>query len=126
MNCVADAYHDPVEARAARRQIAQTYQIVGRTGELCVNCELYHVTPVGGYLDTIDHGRKILNLLARGLEQDEIAKEVGLTPRSVEWRVARIRDHLLAMNRANLIYVAMRLGLIDTSEPLSLCQEDRV
>ncbi|MBE1526403.1 DNA-binding NarL/FixJ family response regulator [Sphingopyxis sp. OAS728] len=54
----------------------------------------------------------ILELLALGQSTKEISRLVDIAPRTVERMVDNIRSRFDARNRAHLITVALRLGLL--------------
>lgn len=122
MTCTRTAYESKNEARAARRTIAKRYQMGARETDVCANCFKYHVEVILGH-PVNEQWKKILELLAQGYEQDEIAKQIGVTPRSAEWRIATIRDHFYAMNRPHLIFITTALGLIQPNNFIEICEE---
>lgn len=52
----------------------------------------------------------MLQLVARGLHAKEIARELGISPRTVEVHKARIMDKLGARNVAELVRLAVATG----------------
>jgi RNA polymerase sigma factor (sigma-70 family) len=54
--------------------------------------------------------REVLQLVARGLHAKEIARELGISPRTVEVHKARIMDKLGARNVAELVRLAVATG----------------
>ncbi|HEY7373791.1 MAG TPA: helix-turn-helix transcriptional regulator, partial [Polyangia bacterium] len=56
---------------------------------------------------------EVLGGVARGLTDKEIARELSLSPRTVEMHVARILAALACANRAQAVGKAKGLGLLD-------------
>jgi len=65
-----------------------------------------------GYLDTLD--RQIITLLSRGIRNQSIADELGLSVSAVEKRKVRIKDYLniIKGNDEDIISECRRLGFI--------------
>jgi len=57
--------------------------------------------------------REVIRAVARGLTDKEIARELSLSPRTVEMHVARILAALECANRAQAVGKAKGLGLLD-------------
>lgn len=57
-----------------------------------------------------DREREVLQLVARGLHAKEIARELGISPRTVEVHKARVMDKLGARNVAELVRLAVATG----------------
>jgi RNA polymerase sigma factor (sigma-70 family) len=55
--------------------------------------------------------REVLQLVARGLHAKEIARELDISPRTVEVHKARIMDKLGARNVAELVRLAVATGM---------------
>jgi DNA-binding NarL/FixJ family response regulator len=56
--------------------------------------------------------REVLSLVARGLNNTEIAKALGLSPLTAKTHVSRIMGKLGARDRAQLVIVAYESGLV--------------
>ena len=56
--------------------------------------------------------RQILTLMARGLANKEIARELGITERTVKFHVSEILARLAVSNRAHAVAVAQERGLL--------------
>jgi LuxR family transcriptional regulator of spore coat protein len=56
--------------------------------------------------------RAVLQLVVGGLPAREIASRLGITPRTVECHVAQLRLKTASRNRAHLVAIAMRRGLV--------------
>jgi DNA-binding CsgD family transcriptional regulator len=61
--------------------------------------------------------RACLVLAARGLTSDDIAKEFGISPRTVQFHFDSIRSKLLASNRQEAIAKAVEAGQIALEQP---------
>ena len=57
--------------------------------------------------------REILELLARGLSAREVARELGISERTVNTHVGHIYRRLGVTNRVEAVRAGMRLGLVD-------------
>ena len=56
--------------------------------------------------------RQILTLMARGFANKEIARELGITERTVKFHVSEILARLAVSNRAHAVAVAQERGLL--------------
>lgn len=56
--------------------------------------------------------RAVLELVVDGLPAREIASRLGITPRTVECHVAQLRLKTASRNRAHMVAVAIRDGLV--------------
>ncbi|MGW5057345.1 response regulator [Streptomyces sp. NPDC004096] len=59
-----------------------------------------------------DREREVLTLVARGLNNTEIAESLGLSPLTAKTHVSRIMGKLRARDRAQLVIVAYESGLV--------------
>ncbi|WP_328910071.1 response regulator transcription factor [Streptomyces sp. NBC_00234] len=67
----------------------------------------------GGGPDCLtDRERQVLGLVARGLNNTEIAESLGLSPLTAKTHVSRIMGKLGARDRAQLVIVAYESGLV--------------
>jgi predicted ATPase/DNA-binding CsgD family transcriptional regulator len=66
----------------------------------------------------------VLNLLAEGLSDSEIAESLVLTIGTVKWYNRQIYNKLGVPNRRHAIIQAQRLGVLSTTESLPQTQED--
>jgi DNA-binding NarL/FixJ family response regulator len=57
--------------------------------------------------------RDVLDLMARGLTNREIAAELVITERTVKFHVSAILDKLGAGNRTEAVTIAAQQGLVD-------------
>ncbi|MER6162047.1 response regulator transcription factor [Streptomyces sp. NPDC001868] len=67
---------------------------------------------VGGPSELSDRERQVLALVARGLNNPEIADALGLSPLTAKTHVSRIMGKLGARDRAQLVIVAYESGLV--------------
>jgi len=56
--------------------------------------------------------REILELVAHGESSKQIAKDIGIAPRTVERHVENIRHKLRARNKTHLIAKAISFGML--------------
>lgn len=66
----------------------------------------------GGPEQLSDRERQVLGLVARGLNNTEIAESLGLSPLTAKTHVSRIMGKLRARDRAQLVVVAYESGLV--------------
>lgn len=57
--------------------------------------------------------RDVLELLARGLRQEQIASQLGIGAETVRSHVRNASDRLAAANATQAVAIAIRHGLID-------------
>jgi DNA-binding NarL/FixJ family response regulator len=67
---------------------------------------------LGGPSELSDRERQVLALVARGLNNPEIADALGLSPLTAKTHVSRIMGKLGARDRAQLVIVAYESGLV--------------
>jgi DNA-binding NarL/FixJ family response regulator len=67
---------------------------------------------VGGPNGLSERERQVLTLVARGLNNTEIADALGLSPLTAKTHVSRIMGKLGARDRAQLVIVAYESGLV--------------
>ncbi|WP_105971855.1 response regulator [Streptomyces geranii] len=68
--------------------------------------------PTGGPEHLSERERGVLRLVARGLNNTEIAETLGLSPLTAKTHVSRIMGKLGARDRAQLVIVAYESGLV--------------
>ncbi|WP_028804596.1 response regulator transcription factor [Streptomyces sp. 142MFCol3.1] len=73
--------------------------------------------PVGGPDGLSGREREVLTLVARGLNNAEIAGALGLSPLTAKTHVSRIMGKLGARDRAQLVIVAYESGLVTPGAP---------
>ncbi|MFG2670650.1 response regulator [Streptomyces sp. DT20] len=66
----------------------------------------------GGPEALTDRERQVLGLVARGLNNTEIAETLGLSPLTAKTHVSRIMGRLGARDRAQLVIIAYESGLV--------------
>lgn len=62
----------------------------------------------------------ILQRLARGLSNEQIASELCISKRTVRQHIENIMDKLIASNRTQAVVIALKRGWIELSD-LNLC-----
>jgi DNA-binding NarL/FixJ family response regulator len=60
--------------------------------------------------------RQILLLVCRGMCNKEIARELDVTAKTVEWHVSNILGKLGAANRTQAVVVALEQGLLGPAD----------
>ncbi|WP_040039400.1 LuxR C-terminal-related transcriptional regulator [Noviherbaspirillum autotrophicum] len=68
----------------------------------------------GANLVLSERERAILQLLATGMGNEQLARAVFLSVNTVKWHVRRILEKLDARNRSEAVFIARNRGLIDT------------
>ncbi|MFG2328547.1 response regulator [Streptomyces sp. NPDC048604] len=66
----------------------------------------------GGLQHLSDRERQVLGLVARGLNNTEIAEALGLSPLTAKTHVSRIMGKVGARDRAQLVVIAYESGLV--------------
>jgi DNA-binding NarL/FixJ family response regulator len=69
-------------------------------------------TPVRGLDDLTDRERQVLALIAAGLSNDEIARQIYVSPSTVKTHAARAMMKLGARDRAQLVVLAYEGGVV--------------
>lgn len=57
--------------------------------------------------------QEVLNCLKNGCDSQEIADQLGITPRTVKFHIGNILRKLNASNRTQAVVLAMQQGLLD-------------
>jgi DNA-binding NarL/FixJ family response regulator len=72
-------------------------------------------TPTSDALDALtDREREVLSLVAQGLNNEEIAAELVISPATARTHVSRVMMKLGARDRAQLVVIAYQSGLVRT------------
>ncbi|MGW0815968.1 response regulator [Streptomyces viridiviolaceus] len=105
----------PAELLDAIRTVAAGDALLspGPTARLIERFLRSPAAPVAGGPDCLsDREREVLALVARGLNNMEIAESLGLSPLTAKTHVSRIMGKLGARDRAQLVIVAYESGLV--------------
>ncbi|WP_405861734.1 response regulator transcription factor [Streptomyces sp. NBC_00090] len=105
----------PAELLTAIRTVAAGEALLspGPTSRLIARALALPQTPVAGGPDRLsDRERQVLALVARGLNNTEIAEALGLSPLTAKTHVSRIMGKLSARDRAQLVIIAYESGLV--------------
>lgn len=105
----------PAELLAAIRTVAAGEALLspGPTARLIARVLATPDAPVtGGPEGLSDRERQVLALVARGLNNTEIAEALGLSPLTAKTHVSRIMGKLGARDRAQLVIAAYESGLV--------------
>ncbi|WP_143026592.1 helix-turn-helix transcriptional regulator [Ferrimonas sediminum] len=70
------------------------------------------MNPICDYQHVKQNSLRVLECLAKGMNRDEIADELYLTVRGVDYHIELLKSSLVANNIANLIYKACALNLL--------------
>ncbi len=60
--------------------------------------------------------RQVLLLICRGMANKEIARELDITAKTVEWHISNILGKLGAANRTQAVVVALEQGLLGAAD----------
>jgi DNA-binding NarL/FixJ family response regulator len=69
----------------------------------------------GVLADLTDREREVLALVATGMSNDEIARELVISPTTVKTHVSRVLVKLAARDRAQLVVIAYESGIVKPS-----------
>ena len=73
----------------------------------------FHQPPDTSRLSVLtDREREVLGLVGQGLNNDEIGRELFLSPLTAKTHVSRIMSKLLARDRVQLVVIAYETGLV--------------
>ncbi|WP_455356373.1 response regulator [Streptomyces sp. SYSU K217416] len=109
----------PAELLAAIRTVAAGESLLspGPTARLIARVLRTPDAPATGGPDGLsDRERQVLGLVARGLNNTEIAETLGLSPLTAKTHVSRIMGKLGARDRAQLVITAYESGLVTPGE----------
>ncbi|MGX1370139.1 DNA-binding NarL/FixJ family response regulator [Streptomyces canus] len=111
----------PAELLDAIRTVAAGEALLspGPTGRLIERFLRSPSVPVtgGGPECLSEREREVLALVARGLNNTEIAEALGLSPLTAKTHVSRIMGKLRARDRAQLVIVAYESGMVTPGAP---------
>ncbi|MEU6165999.1 response regulator transcription factor [Streptomyces tanashiensis] len=105
----------PAELLAAIRTVAAGEALLspGPTSRLIARALALPDTPATGGPDALsDRERQVLTLVARGMNNTEIAESLGLSPLTAKTHVSRIMGKLTVRDRAQLVIIAYESGLV--------------
>lgn len=110
-SCRTSTYEDRPTARKTSRRIHLRANLATRLVH-CDNCDGWHLESSDPRID--EQNRKILTKVAQGLRAREIAEDLGLTERQVNYCVNEEMMAVFgALSRPNLIAIAIWLRVVD-------------
>lgn len=115
MPCTVPPYQNETAGRAASRAIRRTYK-ANTNLYLCEHCDTYHVAVEIGRYPVSESWQRVLECLAQGMTREETGTETGLGPRGVDWAIEEMRKRFYALNRPNLVAIAIALGIVDPNK----------
>ena len=122
--CVVPTY-DRDNASANKRHVERFLRLRCKL-TFCSGCDGYHVLydDGGGMYEKMDaRHRRILEMVAMGLRDPEIAADLGISVKQVEHAVTRLSRRLNAISRPNLVAIAVALGIINPNAFIAATKE---
>jgi DNA-binding CsgD family transcriptional regulator len=113
MNCGAAAFESEAYAARVRRAVKDRRGLSVNMYE-CAACGKFHPRP-GKHSVLGKRTTEILEKTALGYERDEIARQLQISPHTVEWHIKCVREAWNAMNTKHVIAIAIYYGFIDLS-----------
>jgi LuxR family transcriptional regulator, transcriptional regulator of spore coat protein len=115
MICTAARFENREVALAARRELKRRWNIAS-VSISCEQCAGMHLRANVSRLNLPPRAVKIIRLLALGHTAREIAEELTIAPRTVEFAVYRLHNAFGALNSTHLIAIAIALDIVDPRE----------
>ncbi|GAC1496158.1 MAG: hypothetical protein NVS1B2_16020 [Vulcanimicrobiaceae bacterium] len=112
MTHLSATYPVQSEAIKAAREVRRVMQINLNVSH-CAPCDAYHLIGNAKTVWARPRWVVVLQMLAHGYRDNEIAPMVELTPKGVQWAINTMMDRLHAMSRAHLVAISIALGMID-------------
>lgn len=112
------------DAKVMQRNIRRRFR-ADSTCVLCEKCDMYHVRAKTGKFPIKVQSAKILNYLAQGYDSKAIADELNAaildarrhtTTRKVEHEITSMMNNFYALNRTNLVAIAISLGIVEPND----------
>ncbi len=113
--CVRASWKTQQLAMLARRRMESRFR-VRLSCALCERCDCYHVNVVERSSPLGKRWRTILVLLAHGFSARHIGPLIGLSQRYTENEIAQMMRYFYALNRTNLVAIAISLGIVNPQE----------
>ncbi len=115
MICSKAAFAERSDARNAKRVVRQTYRLPSNV-VFCERCDQYHVVVESNRCWNRTRWHEILQYVAQGYRDPEIAPLVELSVRGGENAVLEMTKRLNAMSRPNLVAIAICLGILNPND----------
>ncbi len=112
--CYALTFTEKGEAVEVKRKLIRNRRL-NTTVTYCTECDKYHVVADVSNSPVDKDWLLILNRIAQGFQAKEIAPELKVDERRVEYITNKMMKHFYALSRANLVAIGISLGLVDPS-----------
>jgi DNA-binding CsgD family transcriptional regulator len=112
MACPNASFPDNKGALAAKRAIKRAFNANTAISH-CGECDAYHVALEVGQYPVSHEWQRILHGVAEGMSNYEIADQLGMGWRGVEYAVEEMKKRFYALNRPHLIAIVIALGVVD-------------
>lgn len=117
MSCTAVKYADKPTARDVQHILQRRYHL-STSIRFCEEHNCFHTIVNMGRLKLPKRAIEVLNLLAQGFTQTEIAKLISEPRATVEWYARSLKDAFGAMTAAQLIGISIAVGAISSDVSL--------
>ena len=91
-------------------------ELVARVRRMLVRTAQEGEEPGSGGATLTQREREVLNLMAQGLTQDEIAAQLYISPNTVATHIQHVLGKLAVHSRAGAVASAYRFGLVDAEQ----------
>jgi DNA-binding CsgD family transcriptional regulator len=110
-DCVVPGY-DAATGEANRKVVERILRLRCKV-IFCDDCDAYHVVYSDRYTMIDEMHRTVLEKIAMGLRDKEIAADLNVTTKQIEHAVNRLCRRFNAFSRANLVAIAIGLAIIN-------------
>ena len=119
--CARATYANRKCAIDAKRSMLRQYRVsaerpLSLSVSYCEDCDKYHVIADKSQWPFNERSILILQCIAQGYRDTETSQIVKLTFRTVEFEVGMMMKRFNALSRANLVAIAIALGIINPNE----------
>lgn len=118
--CTRASYDDKAAATTARRKLLRKFGDSAQRAPVlavlyCEDCDRYHiVADKAKYFN--ERAIRILQYMAQGFRDAEIANIMDLTVDKIDWSVRSMLKRFNALSRTHLMAIAISLGLVNPND----------